>query len=342
MSSPDIDRTSDRTTELTNGLTEFLLAELGPETQPVVRDVSLISSIGNAREPWSFTATWVGAEGKRQEHCVMLLKAEAGQLETSLAPEFGTIAALSDSDVPAPPALWCDESGEWLGQPFFVTAYVPGTASMRPLRTEEGDPDLRAVALDLARAAARLHCVEWEPASLPFLEPVTAAGAAVAQLDLWQDQFERQRIGAQPGLRWAFEWLRSNAPVADQVSIVHGDLRFGNLLYDGPKLTAIVDWEMTHLGDPTEDLGWVYRSLWSPHRSLSFDDFLAEYEREAGCVVDPDRLRWYQAFAEVKHSVISLTGARSFSDRLTLNLRHADRAATVGAFLNRFYELVPA
>ena len=273
----------------------------------------------------------------------MLLKAEAGQLETSLAPEFGVIAALGPSDVPAPPALWCDESGEWLGQPFFVTGHVGGTASMRPLRVETVrrrsasrrprssagcslPPQLRlAVGLD---AVPRPGYPGWCRSG-----PNSSCG---------QDQFERQRVSAQPGLRWAFEWLRANAPAPAQVSIVHGDLRFGNLLYEGPKLMALLDWEMTHLGDPTEDLGWVYRDLWSPRWSLPFDDFLAAYEQESGYVVDRDRLRWYQAFAEAKHAVISLTGARSFHDRLTLNLRHADRAATVGAFLRRFYELVPA
>lgn len=331
-----------RSEHLTARLTDFLLAELGSEAEPVVSELALISSIGNAREPWSFTAGWNAPEGRRTEDCVMLLKAEAGQLETSLAPEFGVIAALDSSDVPTPPALWCDESGVWLGQPFFVTGKVHGSASMRPLRVEEGDDDLRSVAVELAHAAALLHRFEWEAAEMPFLDTVTPSNAAVAQLDQWQDQFERQRLGAEPGLQWAFEWLRANAPVADWVSIVHGDLRFGNLLYEGPRLTALLDWEMTHLGDPTEDLGWVYRELWTPRRSLPFEDFLAIYEEQAETTVDRDRLRWYQAFGEVKHSVISLTGARSFHDRLSLNLRHADRRATNGAFLRRFYELVPA
>ena len=333
---------TDRAAQLTAGLTDFLVSELGSDTDPVVTGVAPISSIGNAREPWSFSASWTEPGGRRLEQCVMLLKADAGQLETSLVPEFGVIAALASSDVPVPSALWCDESGSWLGRPFFVTGHVAGSPSMRPLRNEGGDADLRAVALDLARAAARLHCIDWRAADVSFLDPVTPTDAAHTQLDQWQDQFERQRLGAEPGLRWAFEWLRANAPTADRVSIVHGDLRFGNLLYEGPKLTALLDWEMTHLGDPTEDLGWVYRELWSPRRSLEFDDFLAAYEHEAGVAVDRNRLRWYQAFSEAKHSVISLTGARSFHDRSTLNLRHADRRATVGAFLRRFYELVPA
>lgn len=332
---------SARAEQITAGLTAFLNHELGSGADPKVSDVKLISSIGNAREPWAFHATWLDGEQRHSEQCVMLLKAEAGQLETTLAPEFGTIAALDGSGLPVPRALWCDESGDWLGQGFFVTAHVEGTATMRPLRVEEGVPELRSVALDLARAAAGLHAFDWASSGLDCLEPVAVEDAAHRELAFWEDQFHRQRLEAHPAMAWAFEWLRSHAPVAKRISIVHGDLRFGNLLYDGHRLTALLDWEMTHLGDPVEDLGWVYRKLWTPERSLSFDEFLTEYEAASGAPVDRDALRWYQAFSEVKHSMISLTGARSFDDRLTLNLRHADRAETVPVFLQRFFELVP-
>lgn len=325
---------------IAEGLTSYLTAELGEASSLCVTDVTLVASIGNAREPWSFTASWCDVGGiQHEERCIMLLKAEAGQLETTLGPEFGTISALADSDVPVPRSLWCDETGDWLGQGFFVTAFVPGTASMRSLRVEGGVAELRAVALDLASAAARLHAFDWRAAGLTCLEPVAAQDAALTQLALWEDQFERSKLEAHPAMAWAFEWLRRNAPTAKRISIVHGDLRFGNVLYDGDRLTALLDWEMTHLGDPIEDLGWVYRSLWSPERSLPFAEFLAAYEEASATVVDPDHLRWYQAFSEVKHSMISLTGARSFHDRLTLNLRHADRAETVPAFLRRFLEL---
>ena len=170
---------------------------------------------------------------------------------------------------------------------------------------------------------------------------MTAESAAPTQLGLWRDQFERHRLEPHPVLAWAFERLAWNPPVADRISIVHGDLRFGNVLYDGHELTALLDWEMTHLGDPVEDLGWVYRHLWSPRHSLPFDEFLAAYSDELGSPIDHDTLRWYQAFGEIKHSIISLTAARSFDDGLTRNLRHADRAETVPAFAKRLLELVP-
>ena len=129
-------------------------------------------------------------------------------------------------------------------------------------------------------------------------------------------------------------------PEAERISIVHGDLRFGNLLHDEGRLTALLDWEMVHLGDPVEDLGWVYRRCGArTARCRSRSSWPPTRRRPAG-PVDPDRLRWYQLFSEVKHSVISLTAARSFHERRTPNLRLADRAATVSAFMTRFLELI--
>ncbi|MEA3215324.1 MAG: hypothetical protein QOJ19_1480 [Acidimicrobiia bacterium] len=319
--------------DLQRGLEAYLAHEVG---QPVVvSDLARVSSVGNAREPWTFTARWADEIVR----CVMLIKAEAGQLETTLAPEFHAIACLEGSGVPVPRALWLDESGHWVGQPFFVTEWVPGSADTRVLRDPRNDPAVRAVALDLAGAAARLHAVPVAPFEA-HLASTTVVEAAATQLRTWHEMFLAQRMEPHPALVYAISWLLDRLPTARRVSVVHGDLRFGNLLYEGTRVTALLDWEMVHLGDPVEDLGWVYRKLWSPARALPFQAFLDAYADASGEAVDPEHLQWYCVFSEVKHSVISLTAARSFADGRTTSLRHADRAATVPAFVHRLLELV--
>ncbi len=318
--------------EMAARLADFIAAQVGALV--TIRDLARVSSVGNAREPWSFTASWAG----ETVPCVMLVKAAAGQLETTLAPEFLTIAGLDGSGVPLARARWMDETGDAIGSPFFITEWVPGTADTRPLRREESAAALRQVALDLAAAAAALHRVDPRP--FTHLAPTTASTAATEQLAYWADLFERQRLEPHPALVFALRWLAQRPPLAARVSVVHGDLRFGNLLYHQGRLTALLDWEMTHLGDPIEDLGWVYRELWTGRRALPFEEFLAAYEAAGGGPVQPEHLRWYQVFNEVKHSVISLTGTRSFADRATTSLRHADRAATIVPFLDRILDLI--
>ena len=57
--------------------------------------------------------------------------------------------------------------------------------------------------------------------------------------------------------------------------MVHGDFRFGNVLYDDTRVTAMLDWEMVHLGDPLEDLAWAYRTRWSLEQFVPLDEFVA-------------------------------------------------------------------
>lgn len=319
---------------LATGLAHFLSGQVG---EPVtVSGLRRIASVGNAREPWELTATWAGTSVR----AVLLMKAAAGQLEAELAPEFRTLQRLEGQGVPIARPLWLDEAGEAVGQPFFASEWVPGTAETRVLRRAEPGGPITAVARQLAAAAARLHAVD--PGPFDHLPPATTESAALAQLELWADQFVRHRLEPHPELVYLIAWLRRRPPTAQRVAVVHGDLRFGNLLYDGDRLTALVDWEMVHRGDPVEDLGWVYRTLWSPERALDFDTFLDAYVEAGGVRPTPDHLRWYQVFGEVKHAVISLTGGRSFADRATLSLRHADRAATVPPMVTRALQLVSA
>ena len=203
-----------------------------------------------------------------------------------------------------------DTTSAAIGNPFFVTERVAGTADMSLLRRASDDPEARGIAIDLATAAARLHQVDWRPLGVgDFLPVVTIADTAPTQIAYWEELFRRQRLEPLPVAVFAFDWLHDHLPPTDRVSIVHGDLRFGNLLYDGGRISALLDWEMVHLGDPIEDLAWAYRSLWSLEKFLPVDEFLARYTDLTGYTVTADHFLYWRLFNEVKHSIISLTAA---------------------------------
>ena len=323
-------------------LESFVAAQMPGAHDVTVLDLAPISSVGNARQAWGFDVQWRDGNDVERLSCVMLVKAEAGQLETQVAPEFDTVRSLWGTGVPVARALWMDATSAAIGCPFFVTERVAGTADMSLLRRPPDDPEARAIAVDLAIAAARLHHVDWRALGVgDFLPAVTVDDAARAQVAYWQEIFERQRLEPLPVLVFAFDWLTDHPPTTDRVSIVHGDLRFGNLLYDGGHISALLDWEMVHLGDPVEDLAWAYRSLWSLEKFLPVGEFLAHYAELTGSAVAADRFLYWRLFNEVKHSIISLTASRSFDDGRTRNIRHADRATTVTTYLSRFMEWLP-
>ena len=101
----------------------------------------------------------------------------------------------------------------------------------------------------------------------------------------------------------------------------------------GDRITALLDWEMAHVGDPVEDIAWAYRAFWSPERFVPLPEFVATYEAAADVAVGADRLLWHRVFCEVKFATISLAAARSVVDGRSGNLRLIDRARTVAPAL---------
>lgn len=296
---------------------------------------------GNARTAWSFDLKWVDAGTRSTRQCVLLMRAEAGQLERELAPEFAVLRALEGRGVPIPRALWCDAEGDVLGSPGFVMERVAGETSLRSLLDPGESTRNHALGLALAEATATLHRVDWRETHLGGSDPPSAENAGRAQVAVWEAVYRTHRMEPMPALHYAFRWLDAHAPIAGRVSVIHGDLRFGNIVYEGSALRALLDWEMSHLGDPCEDLAWVYRSLWSPEAALPFDTFLRHYHASGGPPFEQDNLVFHQLLAEVKHAVISLTGAHAFAVGGTRNLRLADRMSWVPECLETFYRICP-
>ena len=115
----------------------------------------------------------------------------------------------------------------------------------------------------------------------------------------------------------ALSWLdrRKPVPIARPV-LVHGDYRTGNYLVDETGVTAILDWEGAHLGDPVEDLGWVCIKSWrfgsidKPAGGFgSREEMWAAYESAGGGKVDPARARWWEVFGTVRWGIICHTQA---------------------------------
>ena len=176
--------------------------------------------------------------------------------------------------------MWLDADGSGLGAPTVIMERVPGVTDILALRAPEPAGRNRAIALAFADAAAKLHNVDV--AGLDFLGTPTRENAAAIQVGIWEAQFLKHRMEPHPAIAFAFQWLKANAPVAERISLVHGDYRLGNFLFEGERITALLDWEMAHLGDPAEDIAWAYRALWTPEMHVLPLDFVRRPLSAAG------------------------------------------------------------
>lgn len=325
-------------TDLAERLHAFLVRRVPEATDIRIDDLTAVSG-GNARKAYSFDLMIGEKDGHLHIPCIMLMQAGAGQLESDLAAEFKVIEALNGTDVPSPRALWLDEDGSGLGAPTVIMERVRGVTDILALRAPEPAARNRAVTLAFAAAGAKLHAVDVK--GLEFLGAPTRETTAATQVGLWEAQFLKHRMEPQPAIAFAFQWLKANAPAAERISLVHGDFRLGNFLYEGEEITALLDWEMAHLGDPVEDIAWAYRELWTPEMHVPLDEFVRHYTASGGIAVKPETLLFYRLFREIKHAVISLTAAKSFADGRTRNLRLADRMTLALPCVKNFYDWLP-
>jgi aminoglycoside phosphotransferase (APT) family kinase protein len=323
--------------DLRTRLERFLASRI-PDAE-AVRLVDLERSTeGFSQETFSFTAdvTRGGATGRHA--WVAKREPVAGLLDPyDLEPEFRVLHGLAGGPLPSPPAPWFERDPRVLDRPFYVMERLPGEVPL-PAAAPDGagpfsDEERAQLGPVVARTLAALHDVDWRARGFAFLgDPGPGRAAAARELGRWEQRIAASGFPPDPALAEALVWLRGHVPACDEVTLVHGDYRLGNLLVvrdaDGIRLTGVLDWELVHLGDPLEDLAWCASSLWragTPYASglLLPEELAATYAAASGREIDAERLRFYDVLAVVKMSAIMLTGLQVLRDGRTADLRMA-------------------
>ncbi|MEV3854685.1 phosphotransferase family protein [Streptomyces sp. NPDC050095] len=262
--------------------------------------------------------------------------------------EHRVIDALHATDVPVPEPLLLCEDEDVLGAPFYVMEFVDGTpyrtaAELAPIGAER----TRATVLGLVDTLVDLHAVD--PAGVGLADFGRPEGFLDRQLRRWGKQLDASRNRELAGIDELHAALGRSLPDSPAATIVHGDYRLDNVLVrwdekDGvgvDRIKAILDWEMSTLGDPLTDLGLLV--MYSEPLDLTESpvsttasaaghpdpaELIERYAARSGR--DVSAVSWYTAFAWFKLAVI-LEGIHY---RYTLG-------QTVGAGFDRIGELVP-
>jgi aminoglycoside phosphotransferase (APT) family kinase protein len=182
-----------------------------------------------------------------------------------VAREFRVLSALSGTSVRAPrPLLFCQDPGV-IGAPFYLMERVTGVVIRDRLPQGVEEPAVRRrIGDELVDALVELHAVDWRSAGLEgFGKP---SGYLERQIRRWKGQLElteplTRRVSE---LHRVHAWLERNLPDSAGPTIVHGDYKLDNVAFEigeRPRLSAILDWEMSTLGDPLADVGWML-SFW--------------------------------------------------------------------------------
>jgi aminoglycoside phosphotransferase (APT) family kinase protein len=261
---------------------------------------------GASKQTWAFDA--VGADGKRTE---LVLRrnapgrpAEPGAVEN----EARALGLAHAAGLPVPEMLVVSEGARW-GTPGMILRRIPGeTIARKVLRDEQYEEARGVLVRQLAQFAAGLHALK-PPAGFP--EPDPLAGLR-AQLDGFAAPPLRQRYEV---FERALAWLAAHAPPSRAPVLLHGDFRLGNLIVGPEGLRAVLDWELAHLGNPAEDLGWLCVKAWrfgAPGAVAglgSRESLLAAYREAGGADIGLDELRWWEVLGTLRWGVICLSQA---------------------------------
>lgn len=295
-------------TELAQTLAEVLEPHLGPVT---ITDLTRLSA-GASRETWSFDAVPKSRGARRRNPHQLILQRDRAGVAGEAAVHEGTLLSYArQGGVPAPEVVLSAAAPNPLGGSFSITKRIDGeTIARRILRDDDFAPARRALVGDFARALAAIHRLDPEPLRGLLPEPDDPVVALRDTLDTLTDRH--------PVFELTLRWLDDHRPAPRAHRVVHGDFRLGNLMVDRGGLVAVLDWELCHLGDPVEDLGWLCVRAWrfgqtQPVAGLGDRDLLlAAYRAESGVSVDPEELKWWEVHGTLKWAATTLVLGRRF------------------------------
>jgi aminoglycoside phosphotransferase (APT) family kinase protein len=277
---------------------------------------------GASMETWAFAIETL--KGVRQD---LILRRRSAPFDpdtarsVSLAAEAALIEAVRAQGAPAAPLVHlCDEE-DGLGEAH-VTARIAGETLGRRIVF---DSKFEVVRPRLARQCGEIM------AQIHATPAPAAAGLKTADFlgELARYEEIYRASGAErPVLELAFRHLKNHAPEPAELTLLHGDFRNGNLMIDPETgVAAVLDWELSHIGDPAEDLGWICVNSWRfgrPDKPVGgfgdYADLLAGYEAAGGKPVTLSRVRAWQALGSLKWGVMCLMMYQSWAGGLEVSV----------------------
>lgn len=233
-------------------------------------------------------------------------------------PEFVALSTLADvPGLPMPEVLLgCDDLAV-LGAPFVITRRVAGdTPTPWNGGASRDEAERMTLADDFSTALGALHAFDWHGTPLAaWAAALTPQNCVAHEVQRWAQEAGHPGQPLPPALHHGLRWLLAHAPETPRIVVVHGDYRVGNFLRVGGRITAILDWELVHLGDPHEDLAWAGMRAFSPGSTrvgglVDHQAFHARYSERSGLAVDPARLRYHAVLAQFKSAAMLLGAAR--------------------------------
>lgn len=301
-----------------------------------VGDAARVTSLEQLEGGWS-RHSWVARiedpdrpeSGERAY--VVRVKPHGSVLETSIEQEFRTYEVLAPEPLPTPDVHGFEPVDSPFGGPFFVMDMLPGRSLNvwrrrdRELLTADWEGP-RGLAEDFVGYLAGIHAVGADR-----LEGLVEARTFRQTVEHWQTIWDDVRLLRDPVVDEAYAWVLEREPPAIEPRLVHSDYRIGNCLLQDGRITGLLDWELSYVGDPRFDIGYMsleyhggkFTTPGSPMLGAVADHgwFFERYEELTGQPLDREAVRTYAALGALMLIAIMSTGVKVYANGRSTDIR---------------------
>ncbi|MBT7370520.1 MAG: phosphotransferase family protein, partial [Gammaproteobacteria bacterium] len=219
----------------------------------------------------------------------------------------------NNTSLPIPAPLYFDKTGRHLGAPTIVSEFVDGQ-SLTVVASVSELARRRELYRMVAKVAADVYNAPLSGIPSELRHPGDWNAYMNEQIALWADT-EKAGVGSDPFMRYVGAWLEANRPAPAPLTLVHGDFQSSNMLLDQQGELCLIDWELTHIGDPREDLGWFgLVSIITPPDVIgdNIEDFCSIYRELTGLsetVINPQSITYFTLLSSFRVFAGILAGA---------------------------------
>jgi aminoglycoside phosphotransferase (APT) family kinase protein len=306
---------------LEDSLASYIEAKLRDATEVRVDQLEQISG-GASRQTYRFRLSYRESGFPRERRLILRRDPSGSLIDTDRRIEFAAYKAFFATEVPVPEVLWLENDPTHLGSPFFIGVEMTGfqTSPARILMEPYASHHQKIAEQKWSILGKIASCDPRRLGLGEAMEWVEPDACWKRELDYWEGVLDSDELIPQPVMRAAIRWMRRNPPPpAQKTAVVHGDYRTGNFLFDEEgRIRGILDWEMSHLGDPLEDLGWSLNRVWcwaQDERRGGLVDrarAITIWEKASGLRADSAALHWWELFATIKGQAIWVSSAHAW------------------------------
>lgn len=267
---------------------------------------------GAIQENWS-----IAGKLKQTDYEIVLRKNAETSVEASSdrKQEYDLLHRLHELGICVPQPLLFQAKDNFLKSDFFVMQKISGVTEGHKLVRLNDAIKQQTILQDIGQKLADIHAIHADAELEKIIQKPEKADYLNQLVEDFQSQLAKLK-SQRPILEFALSWMRQHQPEVDDLVLIHGDFRTGNIMIDQDHVSGILDWEFTHWGDRREDIGWFTAKCWRFGQNAqvaggigSYKDFMQAYASRADVFIPEFELKYWHVLAHVRWAIIAMQQA---------------------------------